>query len=150
MRALLAALPGQLPRFGAVAIDGRVLLFALLMSGALGVVFGLLGVMRLLKTDPGGVLKAAAGTGADRARHRLSNTLVVGEVALSVVLLVGAGLLIATFVNLRSIRLGFETDHLLTVQLTPSAARFGSPAAGVELDRRLIEEHRRHPRRHRR
>ena len=139
VRALLATIPGQLPRFGAVAIDGRILLFAVLVSAALGVVFGLLGIMRLLKTDPGDLLKAAAGTGADRARHRLSNTLVVGEVALSLVLLVGAGLLIATFVNLRSISLGFETDRLLTVQLTPSAARFGSAAAGVELDRRLIE-----------
>jgi putative ABC transport system permease protein len=139
LRALLASIPGQLPRMSAVAIDYRVLGFALVVSAALGVVFGLLGATRLLKSDPGGVLKAAAGTGVDLTRHRLSNVLVVGEVALSVVLLVGAGLLIATFMNLRGVRLGFATEHLMTVQLTPSVARFGSPAAGVELDRQLIE-----------
>jgi putative ABC transport system permease protein len=139
LRALLASIPGQLPRLGTVAIDYRVLGFALAVSALLGVVFGLLGAARLLRSDPGGVLKAAAGTGVDLVRHRLSNALVVGEVALSVVLLVGAGLLIATFMNLRGVQLGFETGNLLTVQLTPGVVRFGSPAAGVELDRRLIE-----------
>jgi putative ABC transport system permease protein len=139
LRGLLASMPGQLPRMSSVAIDYRILGFALLVSAAAGVLFGLLGVTRLLRADPGGVLKAAAGTGVDIARHRLSNVLVVAEVALSAVLLVGAGLLIATFMNLRGIRLGFDIDNMMTVQLTPSVARFGSPAAGAELDRQLLE-----------
>jgi predicted permease len=139
VRALIASIPGSLSRLSTVAIDYRVLGFALLISTGLGVVFGLLGAVRLLKTDPGGMLKAAAGIGVDVARHRLSNALVVGEVALSVVLLIGAGLLIATFMNLRGVRLGFETDNILTARLSPSVARYGSAAAGVALDRRLIE-----------
>ena len=128
-----------MPRLGTVAVDARVLGFALAASAALGVTFGIIGSIRLLRIDPGSVLKAAAGTGVDLARHRLSNALVVGEVALSVVLLVGAGLLAATFLNLRGIRLGFDTDNILVVELSPSVAKFGSAAAGAALDRQLIE-----------
>ena len=136
VRALIAAMPAQLPRIATVTIDERVMAFALLVSIALGIVFGLLGSLRVLQSDPGSVLKAAAGTGVDVTRHRLSNVLVVGEVSLSVILLVGAGLLIATFVNLRGIPLGFETDGLLAVQLSPGVR---SGPAGPQLDRRLIE-----------
>jgi putative ABC transport system permease protein len=139
VRTLIALIPSQLPRLADVAVDRRVLGFALLLSTALGLVFGLIGAIRVLKSDPGGVLKASAGTGADVARQRLSNILVIGEVALSVILLVGAGLLIATFVNLRGVRLGFDTDNIVTVQLSASAAKFGSTAAGAQLDRVLIE-----------
>jgi putative ABC transport system permease protein len=139
VRALVAAIPGQVPRLGTVAVDARVLGFALAASAALGVTFGIIGSIRLLRIDPGSVLKAGAGTGVDVARHRLSNALVVGEVALSVVLLVGAGLLAATFLNLRGVRLGFDIDNILVVELSPSLAKFGSPAAGVALDRQLIE-----------
>jgi putative ABC transport system permease protein len=138
VRALIALIPGQLPRFSTVTIDFRVLAFALLVSLLLGILFGLIGSIRVLQSDPGSVLKAAAGTGVDVARHRLSNVLVVGEVSLSVILLVGAGLLIATFVNLRGIPLGFETKGLLAVQLSP-AARTGSAPVGHELDQRLID-----------
>jgi putative ABC transport system permease protein len=138
VRALIAAIPGQLPRLTTVTVDYRVMAFALLVSLVLGIVFGLIGSIRILQSDPGSVLKAAAGTGVDVTRHRLSNVLVVGEVSLSVILLIGAGLLIATFINLRSIPLGFETDGLLAVQLS-AGARSGSPGAGPELDRRLIE-----------
>jgi putative ABC transport system permease protein len=139
VRAFVASIPAQLPRLSTVAIDARVLGFALLISTGLGVAFGLMGVTRLMKADPNGVLKAGAGTGVDVARHRLSNALVVGEVALSVILLIGAGLLIATFMNLRGVRLGFEPDNLMAMQLTPSVAKYGPPAAGVALDRLLIE-----------
>jgi predicted permease len=138
VRALIAAMPGQLPRLATVTIDYRVMAFALLISAGLGIVFGLVGSIRVLQSDPGSVLKAATGTGVDVTRHRLSNVLVVGEVSLSVILLVGAGLLIATFVNLRSVPLGFETDGLLAVPLTPGA-RSAASVAGPQLDRRLIE-----------
>jgi predicted permease len=121
-----------------VTIDARVLAFALLVSVGVGVAFGLIGSLRVLRSDPGSVLKAATGTGVDVTRHRVSNALVVAEVALSVILLVGAGLLIATFVNLRSVPLGFDTDGLLAMQLAPGV-RAGSGSAGAELDRRLIE-----------
>jgi predicted permease len=139
VRVLLAAMPAQLPRLGLVTVDDRVMAFTFAIAMALGIAFGLIGSIRVLRSDPGSVLKAAAGTGVDVARHRVSNALVVSEVALSVILLVGAGLLAATFLNLRGIRLGFETSGILVAQLTPGAARFASPGAGTALDRRLIE-----------
>jgi predicted permease len=139
VRTLVALIPGELPRLSAIAVDARVLGVALLISVAVGIAFGLLGAMRLLKSDPGGALKANAGTGIDAVRHRLSNALVVGQVALSVVLLMGAGLLAVTFMNLRGIRVGFETEHIVTVQLPLSSAKFGSTATVARLDRSLIE-----------
>jgi predicted permease len=139
VRTLVALIPGELPRLSAIAVDARVLGFALLISAAVGIAFDILGSVRLLKADPGGALKANAGTGIDAARQRLSNALVVGQVALSVVLLMGAGLLAVTFMNLRGIRVGFETEHIVTVQLPLSSAKFGSTAAVARLDHSLIE-----------
>jgi putative ABC transport system permease protein len=139
VRALMALIPGELPRLGSVGVDYRVLGFALATSMGVGLAFGALGAIRLLNVDPGGALKATGGTGVDVVRHRLSNALVVGQVALSVNLLVGAGLLIATFANLRGIRVGFDTANILTVQIPLSAARSGSAAAVARLDRELIE-----------
>jgi predicted permease len=139
VRALIAAIPGQSSRLGTVAVDARVLVFTLFIAATLGIIFGVVGSMRVLQGDAASVLKSATGTGIDRARHRLSNALVIGEVALSVILLIGAGLLVATFLHLRGIRLGFETDNMLAVQLFPSVSRFGSAEAGIELDRQLID-----------
>jgi len=139
VRTLIVLIPGELPRLSSIAIDGRVLGFALLLSTAAGFAFGILGTLRQLKSAPSGALKAAAGTGVDHVRHRLANALVVGQVALSVILLAGAGLLTATFMNLRSIRVGFDTSNLVTLQLPLSSAKFGSSAAVARLDRELIE-----------
>lgn len=139
VRSLTAWIPSGLPRLNSVAIDYRVLSFAFVISLVVGVIFGLLGVMRLLRVHPIGALKASAGTGVDVHRRRLSNALIVGEVALSVVLLIGAGLLVTTFINLRGTRVGFDTDNMMTAQIQVSATRFGSPAAIAQLDRDLVE-----------
>jgi predicted permease len=72
-------------------------------------------------------------------RHRLSNGLVIGEVSVSVILLAGAGLLLATFMNLRGIPIGFDTNNLVTVQLPLSPAKYGSKTAVSQLDRTLID-----------
>ena len=139
VRAVIAAIPSQSPRLDTVAVDARVLVFTLCLAGTLGIIFGVIGSRRVLQGNAATVLKSATGTGVDRARHRLSNALVIGEVALSVILLIGAGLLVATFLHLRGIRLGFETHNMLAVQLLPSVARFGSAEAGSQLDRQLID-----------
>jgi putative ABC transport system permease protein len=137
--ALVRAMPRQLPRFGEVAIDWRVVAFSAAVSVTLSIVFAVLASMRVLKAHPSTVLKASAGTGIDATKHRLSNALVCVEVALSVMLLVGAGLLASTFLNLRTIPLGFETDGILTLQLFPGAAKFGTSDAGTRLDAQLID-----------
>ena len=139
VRTLVALIPGELPRLASIAVDARALGFAVLISMVVGLAFGLLGTIRLLKARPGDALKAAAGTGIDVARHRLSNAVVVAQVALSVILLTGAVLLAATFVKLRGIPVGFDTDNIVTVQLPLSAATFGSAPAVARLDHDLIE-----------
>jgi putative ABC transport system permease protein len=139
VRSLAAWIPGELPRLRLVTVDDRVLGFALMMSVLVGIAFGLLGVIRLLKSDPIGALKAAAGTGVDVLRRRLSNALVVGQVGLSVILLIGAGLLAVTFMNLRGTRVGFDTQNIVIVQLPMSSAKFESPGAIARLDRELVE-----------
>ena len=138
LRVLLASMPGQVPRLADAGVDARVLGVSLIVSTAIGIAFGAVAAGRRTAADPSGVLKASAGTGWDRARSRASNLLVVGEVALSAILLVGAGLLLGTFVELRAIPLGFDPDGLVTVQLTPSVSRYGTPAAGAELDRQIV------------
>src|SRR5439155_3740333 len=138
VRTLVALIPGELPRLASIAVDARALGFAVLISMVVGLAFGLLGTIRLLKARPGDALKAAAGTGIV-ARHPLSNALVVAQVALSVILLTGAALLAATFVKLRGIPVGFDTDNIVTVQLPLSAATFGSAPAVARLDHDLIE-----------
>ena len=137
VRALIALIPGELPRFAAVAVDARALLFAMMASAATGAAFGLLGIVGLLTSDPGSTLKATSGHGHGVARNRVSSVLIVCEVAFSVVLLTGAALLIATFANLRAIRIGFDTANILTAQLSVSSAKYGSAAAAARLDREL-------------
>jgi predicted permease len=139
VRSLVAWIPGELPRLSSVGVDVRVLGFALTISVVVGVAFGLLGVIRLLKSDPIGALKAATGTGVDVLRQRLSNVLVVGQVGLSVVLLMGAGLLAVTFMNLRGTRVGFDTRNIVIVQLPMNSTKLDSPGAIARWDRELVE-----------
>src|SRR4029078_7920769 len=109
-----------------------------LVAALLGLVFSVIGALRVAHADAAGILKGSAGTGLDLSRRRPSAGVIVGEVALSVVLLVGAGLLIATFVNLRSIHLGFDTANVVAVQLAPGAREVATPDVGtVRAARRL-------------
>ena len=108
--ALLRALhPSNLPRLAEIDVDGRVLAFTALTCVATTLLFGLAPALQAAGKDPQRSLQgggARAGTGA--ARHRVRALLILGEVALSVVLLVGAGLLVRSFVALQDVRPGFD------------------------------------------
>ena len=120
--ALIALAPAGLPRLGEIAMDGRVLAFTLGVSVAASVLFGVLPAMQASRLDlnvalrQGGRGSAAGGGGA-----RLRQALVVGEVAIAVALVVGASLLIRSFVALGRVDLGFRTDRLLVVESTVPA-----------------------------
>jgi putative ABC transport system permease protein len=104
LRGLLALTPGNLPRFGDITIDGRVLAFTLLVALATGLLFGLAPALQMVKMDLNDSLREAGSRATvGWRRGRLRNLLVVGEIALSLVLLVGAALLIQTFSNLRKV-----------------------------------------------
>jgi predicted permease len=127
-RAALAALPAALPRAGEVRLDPRVLLFTLVVSLVAGILFGLAPALKTSQPDLHETLKEG-GRGASGARYRTQNIFVVVEMALTVVLLIGAGLTIRTLVGLWSVSPGFDAHNVLSfnVGLPPSIAN-ASPA----------------------
>lgn len=116
---------GSIPRLETVSLDWRVLGFALLASLITGVLFGLAPAWHSSKTDLTNALKEGAGrvTGG-HIQQRLRNAFTVTQVALALVLLVGAGLLIQSFNRLQNVKPGFATDDLLTVELAMTGATY--------------------------
>ena len=125
--AALGALPSALPRANDVRVDPRVLLFTLAISLAAGVLFGLAPALRTSYPDLHETLKEG-GRGASGMRYRTQGIFVIVEMALAVVLLIGAGLTIRSLVGLWSVRPGFDPHNVLSfrVGLPPSAARAGA------------------------
>ena len=108
VRLLVAVAPASLPRLGEIGMDTTVLLFALAISLLSALIFGTLPVLRHTRSGATAGLRATGRTASEsRERHRVRNTLVIGEVALSLVLLVAAGLMIRTFDAMRAVQPGF-------------------------------------------
>ena len=121
----------SLPPTVVVGLDARVLLFTLGVSVLTGLVFGFAPAIQASRTDLNSSLKEGGRSQAGGVvRQRVRSSLVVSEVALSLLLLVGAGLLLKSFVRLREAPLGFEPSGLLTMQVSRSAAK-GQPPAGA-------------------
>ncbi len=123
--------PGNIPRLEDIGINATVLAFTFGISLATGILFGVAPAWRAVKVDLNTSLKAGGRSGQGDAgmglaRHRLRGLLVVSELAFSLMLLIGAGLLIRSFVRLQAVPPGFTADHLLTMQVAatgPSTAR---------------------------
>jgi putative ABC transport system permease protein len=115
--ALLALSPGSVPRLAEVALDRRVLLFTGLIAVATGVAFGLAPAISESRPQLHGALKEGM-YGSSVGRGRLRGALVVAEVALSLVLLVGAGLMVRSFLALQQVNPGFRPDHALMVRVS--------------------------------
>jgi putative ABC transport system permease protein len=122
MRGLL---PPDFPRAQAIGFDLRVLGFTFLVSLLTGVVFGLAPALRATNPDVNESLKESSrGAAGDVRRSRVRSMLVVAEVALSLMLLVGAGLLFRSLISLQSVELGFSPARLLTFRVSPSGPTF--------------------------
>src|SRR5580704_16047630 len=118
LNGLLALAPEDLPRLSTIAIDGRVLAFTVAVSLFTGLIFGFLPPFSPTRSTAGDALKKVGRTIAgSRASLRLRRLLVVSETALALVLLVGAGLLIRSFIGIASVQPGFRTDNILTLDL---------------------------------
>lgn len=115
VKAIVALAPDRIPGIAAAHVDGRVLLAALAAAASTGVLFGLAPAFTLASSGPASLLRAAHTV---RGAGRLQRTMIAAELALSVVLLVGAGLLARSLQKLSSIDPGFRADHLLAVQIT--------------------------------
>jgi predicted permease len=117
---------GQLPRADEVALDGTVLLFTAGISIVTGIVFGLAPAIRASRPQLQNSLREGA-RGATHGAGGLRNSLVVAEVALAMILVVGAGLMTRSFVKLTHVDLGFVPDHRLAVNFSLSTARHPAP-----------------------
>jgi len=126
---LVALSPSDL---GDVRIDATVLLFGLGVSTAAGLLFGLAPARQLSELRLNDDLKSSARGGTSAGQRRVRGALVAAEIALSLVLLVGAGLTIKSFVRLQHVSIGFDPDNLLTIGVTPPAGRYDDPAKRAE------------------
>jgi putative ABC transport system permease protein len=117
---LLAMSPRNLPRLKDVCVDGRVLGFTLLLLPCVAVVFGLVPALRASRCKLSGTLKEGEHTALTRDRGRIRTALVVSEIALSLVLLVGASLLIRSIRQLQAVDPGIEVEHILTMRVALS------------------------------
>ncbi len=119
-KALLRTLPAALPRSGEVSLDSKVLLFTIVLSLATGVIFGLAPALKSSRTNLQEVMKQS-GRGSSGFRHRVQGTFVASEVALALILLVGAGLMVRTLTALWRVDPGFNPSHAITFNLAMPA-----------------------------
>lgn len=121
--------PGNIPRLEDIGINGSVLAFTFALSFVTGILFGLAPVWRAVKVDLNNSLKAGGRSGQSEGglyvkRHRLRGLLVTSELALSLMLLIGAGLLIRSFARLQAVAPGFTTSHVLTMEVAASGPKY--------------------------
>ncbi len=140
LRAGIRVFPTQLPRLYDVTIDNRVLVFAILLSAATALIFGLLPAWRMSHMDPAHSLReAGAHMTSGRRRNRLHHALVVAETALTFALLIGSGLLIRSVVNLFRIDPGFDTKNTVAFDVALTNKRYPVPGK-VAFNNRLLPE----------
>jgi predicted permease len=140
-RTLMALAPGDIPRLAEAGIDGDVLLFTLGISMVASLLFGLAPALQVLRVDLNSALKqsvqrAGGGSLADRMRQAL----VVAEIALSVILVAGAGLLIKSFVALQNVELGFRAERVLVVGTSVPASDLESARLATRFYKQLLAE----------
>ena len=126
---LFAMSPADFPRAGAVSIDGRVLLFSLLLTLFAGLGLGFAPAIQYTRTDLNSELKEGGRDTMGETRNRIRSMFIVSEIALSLMLLVAAGLLLKSFSQLRGVNPGFDANHILAVRFSLPAARYSNAAS---------------------
>jgi len=128
--------PGNIPRLEDIAINGTVLVFTFGVSLITGVLFGVAPLWRAIKVDLNTSLKAGGRSGQSDGglhvrRHSLRGLLVVSELTLSLMLLIGAGLLLRSFVRLQNVPPGFTTDRVLTMEVGAAGPKYRDEKARI-------------------
>jgi predicted permease len=144
VKALRVLGPESVPRLNEVGIDGRVLAFTFLIALLTGIVFGLAPALRASRVDINKFLKEGSrnsgkGGASDRGHHRIRKLLVISEVALSLVLLIGAGLLIRSYQRILDAHPGFNSHNVLSMRLSLPAVKYTSPESIVTFYQRVSE-----------
>jgi len=142
IRLIVAFLADKLPRSVEVGLDGKVLAFTIVVSLAAGILAGVLPALRLSRGNVSQSLKEGLGrTDADSSGgHRTRSVLVVAEVALSLILLVGAGLMIRSFQSLHAVNPGFDPHNVLTMTPMVARAKFSDAAQQVRFFERVLQK----------
>jgi len=134
IRALVSLSPGNIPRIGLdgsnLSLDWRVLGFTLALSTLTGILFGLVPALQSSRADLSGTLKESSNRSGTGLRHSKTRAvLVTTEIALALVLLIGAALLIRTFIAIRQVNPGFDAHNVLTMRLSLTGPEFENPAS---------------------
>jgi len=148
VRAILWARPIEIPRVGEIALDGGIAALILVISLATSLLFGLapaLRMVRMVRPDLQASLKAGAPNMAGSGGGRFQSLIVVAEVALAVVLLMGASLMIRTFWSLSRVNPGFRAAGVLTLGVSPARVKYPQPEALIALYDEILTEIRRVP-----
>jgi putative ABC transport system permease protein len=135
---LTSLLQKRLPQAIAIHLDARILVFALLLSLATGLVFGMAPVVQLIRGNLHDRLKQG-GRQTAGGGQRLRQVLVVGEIAISLVLLAAAGLLLRSMVSLFNVDKGFNSHHVITMAVRPSPVRYKEPKTEILYLQRILE-----------
>src|SRR4029077_7730101 len=134
-------LADRLPRFAEITLDGRVLALTALLALFAGVLAGLFPALRFTKTDVNEALKQGQSRGSsDSGGSKTRSLLVVCEVALSLVLLIGAGLMVRTLFELSNVKPGFDPKGLLTMTVSIPANKFRPPTAYISFFERVLQQ----------
>ena len=139
IRLLIAISPPNTPRFDEIRPDARVFIFTITLTVVTGLVFGLAPALHASRSDLTEGLKEGLRGNAGGARsNRLRGLLMVAEIAMSFILLVGAGLLIKSFLHLREVRPGFKTDKLLTMRVSVPPGKYRENEARIQFFQQAI------------
>ena len=136
--------PGNIPRLDAIRIDGSVLAFTFGVAILTGIVFGMAPAVRVARVDLNTSLKSGGRSsqtegGFNVARHGLRSLLVITELALSMVLLIGAGLLIRSFARLASVPPGFNPDHVISMRSAEAGPKYQQDKARIQYYQQIGE-----------
>ncbi len=140
-RLLVDLTPNILPRATEIAVNGRILAFTAAIAVLTGILFGLAPAVHMAKTDLMAALREGSrGNAIGFRRNRLRSVLVMGEVALALVLLSGAGLLMRSFYRLQSIEPGFDPHGVLTFRTNLPAAKYKTDESRAAFYRRALDQ----------
>jgi putative ABC transport system permease protein len=137
---LIGISPANAPRFDEIRIDGWVLAFAFAVAVLTGVIFGLVPAIQTSHADLNETLKESGRTGTHSSRNRIGSALMVSEIALSFMLLVGAGLLIKSFMRLREVNPGFNADKVLSIRASLPPGKYADGEPRAQMYRQMIEK----------
>lgn len=139
LSALMQAAPGPLPGGLQPALDATVMGFAFGVTILTGILFGMIPALRFSHPNLSETLKEGGRAGESTTKTRLRGALVVAQVSLTLVMLVGAGLMIRSFQKLTQVDVGFRTDHLLTLEYRLPQNKYPEGAQQWEFHRRVVE-----------